>query len=329
MKFAEIIGQREQKNHLIRAVEKNKISHAYIISGEESSGKKMLAEAFAATLLCEKGGSDACGECISCRKAMSHNHPDIKYVTHEKPRTISVDDIREQLNGDVVIKPYESAHKVYIVEDAQLMKEPAQNALLKTLEEPPEYAIIMLLTTNADSFLQTIRSRCVTLETKPVPDDVIVDFLMKKHRIVDYEARAAAAFAQGNVGKAMELAASEDFTAKKDLAVNILSRITNANNERFIEMQTSLLDAKDDLDTFYELFTLWYRDVLLYKTTGQADRLIFNRNLFQIKQVAEEISYEKLDEIIARIEEAKTRRRQNVVPETEVPLILECMRLKQ
>ena len=329
MKFAEIIGQREQKNHLIRAVEKNKISHAYIISGEESSGKKMLAEAFAATLLCEKGGPDACGECISCRKAISHNHPDIKYVTHEKPRTISVDDIREQLNGDVVIKPYESAHKVYIVEDAQLMKEPAQNALLKTLEEPPEYAVIMLLTTNADSFLQTIRSRCVTLETKPVPDDVIVDFLMKKHRIVDYEARAAAAFAQGNVGKAMELAASEDFTAKKDLAVNILSRITNANNERFIEMQTSLLDAKDDLDTFYELFTLWYRDVLLYKTPGQADRLIFSRNLFQIKQAAEELDYEKLDEIIARIEEAKARRRQNVVPETEVPLILECMRLKK
>ena len=108
MKFADIKGQQDIKEHLQNAISLGKTSHAYIISGEKDAGKMMLAEAFAETLLCQEQGKDACGMCHSCKQCQSHNHPDIRYVSHEKPNTISVEDIRQQINNDIVIKPYAS-----------------------------------------------------------------------------------------------------------------------------------------------------------------------------------------------------------------------------
>ena len=113
--FRDIIGQEQLKEHLQNALETGKISHAYIIDGEKSSGKEFIAKVFATALQCEQGGKDPCGQCHSCKQALSDNHPDIIRITHEKPNTISVDDIREQLNSDVAIKPYSSKYKVYIV----------------------------------------------------------------------------------------------------------------------------------------------------------------------------------------------------------------------
>lgn len=133
--------------------------------------------------------------CRSCKQAIDHNQPDIIYVSHEKPNTIGVDDIRTQINNDVDIKPYSSRYKVYIVDEAQKMNQQAQNALLKTIEEPPAYAVIMLLTTNADSFLPTILSRCITLNMKTVKEDVIRNYLMKQCKIPDYQADVCRFFA--------------------------------------------------------------------------------------------------------------------------------------
>ena len=184
--FSAIVGLEDLKEHLQNAISMDKISHAYIINGEKDSGKMMLAEAFAATLLCERKGKDACMECRSCRQAAGRNNPDIIYITHEKPNVISVDDIRRQLNDSVVIRPYAAARKVYIVDEAEKMNPQAQNALLKTIEEPPSYVVILLLTTNADGFLPTILSRCVTLNVKPVSAGKIEKMLMERCHVVDY-----------------------------------------------------------------------------------------------------------------------------------------------
>ena len=171
--FRDIIGHNQIIEHLKNAIRMEKISHAYILNGENNSGKMMLAEAFAMALQCEAGGDEPCMECRSCRQAKEHNQPDIIYVTHEKPNIISVDDIRHQLNNDIVIKPYSSKYKIYIVDEAEKMNTQAQNALLKTIEEPPAYGIILLLTTNADSFLPTILSRCITMNLKTVQEELI------------------------------------------------------------------------------------------------------------------------------------------------------------
>ena len=121
---------------------KNRVA---VVTGASSGLGRQMAEAFAKALLCEEredGGDESCGNCHSCKQVESHNHPDLIYVTHNKPQLISVDEIREQVVGDVQIRPYQSKYKVYIIDEAELMNEQAQNALLKTIEEPPEYAVI-------------------------------------------------------------------------------------------------------------------------------------------------------------------------------------------
>lgn len=183
--FQDIYGQEQIKEHLQNALSTGKVSHAYILNGEKSSGKEFIAKVFAMALQCEEDGKEPCQKCHSCRQALSGNHPDIIRVIHEKPNTISVDDIRTQVNGDVAIKPYSGKYKVYILSEAEKMTAQAQNALLKTLEEPPEYAVIMLLTSNVNALLPTIVSRCVTLDMKPVPDEVVRRFLCGQMQVPD------------------------------------------------------------------------------------------------------------------------------------------------
>ena len=143
-------------------------------------------------------------------------------MTHEKPNTISIDDIREQINNDIVIKPYSSKYKIYIVPDADMMSVQAQNALLKTIEEPPAYAVILLLTENAEILLPTIRSRCVMLKLRNIKDQLIKKYLMEQMEIPDYKADVCVAFAQGNMGRAIMLATSEHFNEIKEEAVHLL-----------------------------------------------------------------------------------------------------------
>ena len=166
--FEEIIGHKQMIEHLKNAIQLDKVSHAYIFEGEKGCGRKTVAEAFAAALQCEhqKEGTDACGTCKSCRQAASKNHPDIIHIVHEKPNSIGVEEIRQQVVNDIQIKPYNGKYKIYIISEAEKMTAQAQNALLKTIEEPPAYGIIILLTDNASSLLPTILSRCVVLSMK-------------------------------------------------------------------------------------------------------------------------------------------------------------------
>lgn len=307
MKFADICGQSHIKEHLQNAIAMGKVSHAYIISGEKDSGKKMLAEAFAAALLCEKEGRDACGVCRSCKQAMDYNHPDIRYVTHEKPTTISVEDIRQQINNDIVIKPYASSHKIYIVDEAEKMNKMAQNALLKTIEEPPEYGVILLLTTNAAGFLPTILSRCVTLEMQPIPTDIIIKELMEKHRIPDYQAEVCASFAQGNLGKAIKLASSDEFNEIKNGMVAMLRRMENMDLYEISQVVKQLEEYKPEIKDYLDLLTIWFRDVLLYKSTGNQQGITFRDEALIIKKQAEAASYNGLEKILEAVTTAKRR----------------------
>ena len=126
--FKDMIGHKQEIAHLKRAIETGKVSHAYIFSGEKGTGKKRLADAFAMTLQCASDGERPCGICHSCHQAASGNHPDIIYVRHEKPASIGVDDVREQLTGDIAIRPYNGKYKIYIIPEAEKLTVQAQNA---------------------------------------------------------------------------------------------------------------------------------------------------------------------------------------------------------
>lgn len=320
--FNEILGHQEIKEYLQNAILAGKVSHAYMLSGPDKSGKRMLANAFAKTLLCERGGAVACNECHSCIQAEHFNHPDIIYVQHEKPTFISVDEIRKQIVNDVDIKPYQSKWKIYIIDEADKMNRNAQNALLKTLEEPPVYAVILLLTDNSDAFLDTVLSRCVKLSLHPVPGDEIRSYLMEKHHVSEETAELAAAFSDGAVGKALTLATSEDFHVLRQSVIRLVKRVKRMETEDLIAAVREINDYKLTMNDYFNLLTVWYRDVLMYKATQEVDSLIFRDEIYEIKGQADRSSYQGIEEIIKAIDNAKKRLAANVNFDLTIELLL-------
>lgn len=320
--FKDIIGQEQIKEHLQGALSSGKISHAYIINGEKSSGKEFIAKVFAMALQCENNKENPCQECHSCKQALSNNQPDIIRVLHEKPNTISVDDIRGQINNDVAIKPYSSPYKVYIINEAEKMTVQAQNAILKTLEEPPEYAVILLLTSNVNSLLPTILSRCVVLNMKPVADEQIRKYLMEEMQIPDYKAEVCVAFARGNVGKARSLASSEDFENVKNEALSLLKYIQDMELHEIVAAIKKIGDYKLEINDYLDIMAIWYRDVLLFKATNDVNHLVFREEIQALRRVAQRSSYEGIEEIIEALEKAKNRLNANVNFDLTMELLL-------
>ena len=324
--FKSIVGHQDVIRHLQNAISADKVSHAYIFSGEKGAGKKLMAHTFAMTLQCEAKGTEPCMKCTSCKKAMSGNHPDIIYIQHEKPGSIGVDEIRSQLASDAQIKPYESPYKIYIVNDAQLMTIQAQNALLKTIEEPPAYVILMLLTDNMDQMLQTIISRCVTLSFKAVGDDLVKKYLMDEMQVPDYQAEIDASIAQGNIGKAKKLASSEDFTDVTKNAIRILKRSGTVDLYEMVENIKELTADKQNIYDYLDIFLSWFRDVLLFKATKEVDSLVFKQEINSIRERASKSSYEGIEAIIEAIEKAKIRLHANVNMDLALELLFVTIR---
>lgn len=310
-KFADIIGHEQIIHHLQSAISLDKVSHAYIFEGEEGMGKNLLASAFAQALQCEEGGTEPCMNCVSCKQAATKNQPDIIYVTHEKSG-IGVEDIREKLCGDILIRPYSSPYKIYIVDEAEKMTVQAQNALLKTIEEPPSYGVILLLTTNSEIFLPTIVSRCVTLKLKPLEDEQIKAYLMEQMQVPDYQAEACTAFARGNLGRACSLAVSEDFSQIRGHALNLVKHVKEMDVYEVIDSVKDVSAFKVKIQEYLDLLTVWYRDVLLFKATRQADAMIFSDEIGEISVDASKRSYEGLETILKALEKAKLRLNANV-----------------
>ncbi len=320
--FADIIGQEMIKEHLQNALKTGNVSHAYIINGERSSGKEFIANIFAMALQCEQGGVEPCNKCHSCKQALTNNQPDIIRITHEKPNTISVDDIREQINNDMAIKPYAGPKKIYIMNEAEKMSVSAQNALLKTLEEPPEYGVIILLTTNLSAMLQTILSRCLVLNMKPVSDEKVKKFLMSEMQIPDYKAEVCAAFARGNIGKAKLLAMSEDFDKIKEEAVTLLKYIDDMEISEIAQAIKRMNEYKLEINDFLDVLAIWYRDALLFKATNDANHLIFREEIQYIKKTASKSTYEGIENILKALDKAKARLSANVSFDLTMELLL-------
>lgn len=326
-KFADIIGQQQLKEHLQNAWKMNKVSHAYIINGERSSGKEFIARTFTAALQCEDPdvSSDIwepCGQCHSCKQMATGNQPDVIYVSHEKPGTIGVEDIRGQINGSVAIKPYSSARKIYIMNEGEKMTVQAQNALLKTLEEPPEYAVILILTSNVESLLPTILSRCVVLNMRPVKDSEVKNFLMETMQVPDYKADICVAFARGNIGKAKQLGSSEEFDHVKEEAVTLLKYINDMEISEIVTAIKKINEYKLDVNDYMDILAIWYRDVLMFKATNDANHLIFKEEIQYIRKVADRSTYEGIELVISALDKAKNRLKANVNFDLTMELLL-------
>ena len=286
--FKDVVGHKNIIKYISSAVQADAVSHAYILNGERGSGKRLLANLFAMSLQCQNRAEDgeACGKCQSCKQAQSGNQPDIIKVTHEKPNTISVDDIRTQVNNDIVIKPYSSKYKIYIIPEADLMSVQAQNALLKTIEEPPEYAVIMLLTENAEALLPTIRSRCVMMKLRNIKDQLVKKYLMEHLHVPDYQAEIDASFAQGSIGRAKEAATSQEFAEMTQNALRILKYANTMEVYELSDAIKSLSEDKQNINDYLDIFQFWFRDVLMFKATQEIDNLVFKQEINFIREQA-------------------------------------------
>ena len=320
--FSEIVGHEQIKEHMQAAIRDKKPFHAYLFQGEEGVGKEALARTFAAGLQCQSESADKpCKECVSCRQMESGNQPDVIWVTREKA-SLGVDEIREQLCNTMDIKPFSSPYKIYLVPEAEKMTEAAQNALLKTIEEPPEYGIVILMTSNISALLPTIQSRCLTMEFRPLSTAVVESYVKEHCQVPDYQARASAAFAQGNLGKAMRYAKSEDFIERKDHIISLLRHVEQMDLSEMLAVIKDLGTRKDAVRDYIDLMVLWYRDVLLFKATKDINQLLFQDEASYISREASHRSYEKIEEILQAFEKAKVRLRANVNFDITMELML-------
>jgi len=183
---------------------------------------------------------------------------------------------------------------------------------LKTFEEPPSYAVILILTTNIHSLLPTILSRCFVLNMKPVKDDLVRKYLIETLEVPDYKAEICVAFARGNIGKARILASSEEFDNIRQEAITLLKNIGEMDISDLITAIKKISEYKMDVNDYLDILSVWYRDVLLFKATNDANHLIFKDEIQYIKKVADKSGYEGIETIIDALEKAKNRLNANV-----------------
>ena len=206
MGFESLLGNERLKENLSRSIDRGRVSHFYLISGPEGSGKHTLASLLAAAILC-KGADRPCKTCSACRKVLGAGHPDFITIDDPEKKTVPVDLIR-QARADIYIRPNEAERKVYLFPRAQDMGIPGQNALLKVLEEPPAYGVFILLTDNPEKLLPTVRSRCTELSLQALSPALLRSELSRRFPQSSPEAVDAAVSRSGGfLGQALHLLA--------------------------------------------------------------------------------------------------------------------------
>lgn len=218
MAFDALLGNEQLKRNLTHALGNGHISHFYLISGPDGSGKHTLAKLLGAAILCQ-GENKPCMRCRSCRKMLDGAHPDFITVDDPEKKTVPVDLIR-QARADMYIQPNESDHKIYLFPRAQDMGLPGQNALLKVLEEPPKYGVFLLLADNPNRLLPTVRSRCTELKLLPLAQDVMLPQLQREYPNASVQMlEAAFKRSGGNLGQAKALLESSEADAPQTQAL--------------------------------------------------------------------------------------------------------------
>ena len=303
--YDSIINNEILIKSLKTAVKHDRVSHAYIFDGERGMGKKSIAYAFAKTLNCERGGETACGECLACRSFDDGNFPDVFYVGPENG-IIKVDEIKENINTQVLTSPYSGKYKIFIIDDAEKMNAAAQNAFLKTLEEPPEYVIFLLLTQNFNGLLPTILSRCVMFKMQPVPQADIKRYLIKNGS-GEGEADMLSHYACGAVGRALELRGSDKFAEITAFAFDISLGIKDWDVVELYRRTAVLKEKKEEAPAILRVLSYIFRDALIYKMTGAEKYLIHSHRIADMKDICKKFSTRQLMRACDAIEHASVR----------------------
>ena len=258
--FNEFYGNDLIVTALKKSVLLGRINHAYMFIGAYGTGKRFLASVFLASVLCEKPNQDgACGICKSCLLYASGNHPDLMQLAPEKA-SLGVEQIRGMVSS-VNILPYMGKHRVFIINSAHTLTPQAQNALLKTLEDAPSYAVFLLLAEDGSYILPTIFSRSSTFYINPLPNALVAKKLAESG-IPIAEAEVLADFSQGSIGLAKELY-EIDFFALRDFSFRIADSIKNMELHQIFSMAKEIELKKDSIHHIFAILLKYYRDILI------------------------------------------------------------------
>ncbi len=308
-----IIGHQQILEQLYHAIASNRIAGAYLFVGVPQVGKETVALHFAKSINCLTQGEGACGACLACRKADDGNHPDLQII-RPSGAWIKIDQIRE-LQQRIIYRPLEGVRKVYILTEAERLNLEAANCLLKTLEEPPADSVLILLTTNLEGLLPTIRSRCQIIPFHPLVAADLAGHLMERFNIDEGRAFSVATTAGGAVGKALTLL-QEDADFDEEIP-EIMTASDRLDAFRIAEKWTQQPEALDHLVT-------WYRDLALLHQGAPTNLLTHVHHEAELKQLTGRYSRLQLQSAIKAIFETKAMLQRNV----NTTLALEVLALK-
>lgn len=288
MYFEKIKGQNFAKKYLSNSIKSNMISHAYMFEGPNGVGKNTMARELAAILL---------------EMENLFNSPDYIEIKPDG-NSIKIAQIRK-LQSDILVKPYKS-YKIYVIDEAQKMTVEAQNALLKTLEEPPKYAIIILITDNKESLLDTIKSRCEIIKFTPIPMREVANYLTMSG-VDEKRASLLANFSRGSMKKAIELSESEDFHLMREEVQKYVETFLGGNLIEIMDIQSSIEKYKDQITNVLDLMINYFRDIMMVKENVDNSMIINLDRLVFIKNMSNKTTYSQLSKIIDIIEETKNK----------------------
>ena len=249
--------------HLRKSMANGRVRHAYLFLGPESVGKETLARGFAMALNCTHPDVHPCGECSSCHRIQSGNHPDVLY-SQSDPNTgvLKIEEIR-QMTGRIALKPFEGRYRIAIFPNFDHAQPRAQDALLKTLEEPPPHAILILLATSAENILPTITSRSQMIHLRPVPVQTIYRVLMEKHGADEQTAALIAHISGGRIGWALNALHNPDVLAAREEQLDGLEQVLQSNRAGRFSIAEALSKDKQSLFPLLELWLTFWRDLVL------------------------------------------------------------------
>ena len=344
MGFETIRDQYVAVRMLRTALGRRRLAHAYLFEGPDSVGKRLTALTFAKAVNCEELSDDSCDRCVSCLKTDGGNHPDVTTIEPVKAGRVIKVEILTELIERAALKPYEGKYRVAVIVDAERMNASAANKFLKTLEEPPGNSIFVLVSHNPDQLPATITSRCQRVKFHPLTPQTIEALLVGERGLAPDRARVISVLAQGQMGKAFELADSEkrefvtklvaDLTDRCDpllVAQAFLGRL-KAERERLKESfksdePTSETDSEElaerreayhaslfrkEVLSYLDLLRAWYRDMLVFEGTGVNDHL-WNADLAGVvAQQARHFAGSDIEAKLAAVERAETLLESNV-----------------
>ncbi|HEY0739575.1 MAG TPA: DNA polymerase III subunit delta' [Herpetosiphonaceae bacterium] len=323
-----IVGHEWAVQYLRRSLLNQRGAHAYLLAGPESIGKSLLAQRLAQTLICETGGPDPCLVCRACKRAARGNHPDVRSISLEtqaandkgdaKSKVLRIETVREW-QRDIDLRPFEAERRVFTLDDAQALNEAASNAMLKTLEEPPPYAVLILVAQGAGDLLPTIVSRCRVLRLRPLSREVVAQALQERYNVAAGDAALIAAWSAGRIGWAFRAVANPDLLEEQQQRLDVLIQLGAASRVarlRWAEERAKEYRGGEHVAAieWLRLWQSWWRDVLLLRSGNTAAITHLDRQ-DELDAAAQGLSLAEVQHFLVQLDATRQQLAENVNPQ--------------